>query len=140
MVATPNHVWARDAMSVRDQVLVSEMGPVVTIVQGIVGFRLVQAGGSRFGFALLYMAFFVRLLAAGVSLFNPSDEAGVGQMLGIGTWTLPLLVVAGVFALLAVATRRLQLRFRDQFFCYLVASVVVTLIVGVDMLVWRRMA
>jgi len=138
MIASPNHVWPRDPMSVRYQGLVSAAGPLVTIAQGIAGFWLVNRGRSLLGFALLYMAFFMRLLATAMSLFNPNDEARVSQLLGVGTWTLPLIVVVGLFILVVAASRKLELTVRDQFFCYLVASVVVSLIVGVDMLFWRN--
>jgi len=138
MIATPNHVWSRSPLSVGDQAIVSASGPLVTIAQGIVGFWLVKNRRSQFGFALLYMAFFMRLLATGMSLFNPNDEARISQLLGLGSWTLPLIVVIALFILLVCASRELRLRFYDQFFCYLVASIVVTLIVGVDMALWRK--
>lgn len=138
MVATPNHVWSRDPMGALDQTMVSAAGPLVTLAQGILGFWLVKRRRSQFGFALLYMAFFMRLLAAGLSFSNPNDEARVSQLLGLGTWTLPLVVVAGLLGLLVAASRHLELRFRDQFFCYLSASIVVSLIVGVDMAFWRK--
>lgn len=41
MIATPNHVWSKNPMSIRDHALVSSMGPVVTIIQGAFGFWLV---------------------------------------------------------------------------------------------------
>lgn len=138
MVATPNHVWSRNPMNTWDQAMVSAAGPLVTIAQGIAGFWLVKRWRSRLGFALLYMAFFMRLLACFMSLFNPNDEARISQLLGLGTLTLPLMVVMGLFALVVSASRELGIRFRDQFFCYLVASIVVTLIVGVDSMVWRK--
>lgn len=138
MVVTPNHVWSRNPMSALDQIMVSSAGPVITIAQGIVGFWLVKHRRSQFGFALLYMAFFMRLLAAGMSFLNPNDEAKVSQLLGLGTWPLPLIVVTGLFGLLISASRNLELRFRDQLFCYLVASIVVTLIVGADAALWRN--
>lgn len=137
MVATPNHVWSRQPMDAVDQALVSAMGPVVTIVQGLIGFRLVRRNGSRFGFALLYMAFFMRLLAAGMSAFNPNDEARVSQLLGLGTWTIPVVVVAGLLVLVVAASRQLRLGWRDQLFCYITASVVVSAIVGLDQVFWR---
>ena len=137
MVATLNHVWSRNPMSALDQSMVSSAGPVITIAQGIAGFWLAKHHRSQFGFALLYMAFFMRLLAEGMSFFNPNDEARVSQLLGLGIWTLPVIVVTGLFGLLVSASRNLKLRFRDQLFCYLVASVVVTLIVGADAALWR---
>ena len=81
---------------------------------------------------MLYMAFFSRLLAAAVSVLNPNDEARISAQLGFGTWTLPLIVVAALFALTYLASRHLKLSLRQQFFCYVIASVAVTLVVGFD--------
>jgi len=121
-----------------DLCLIAAAGPLITIAQGAVGFWLVRRQRSQLGFALLYMAFFMRLLATGLTLFNPNDEARVGQFLGVGTWTLPVTVVAGLFILFLFASRELKLGFREQFFCFFVSSAVTTLIVGVDMAFWRR--
>ncbi|MEO8362119.1 MAG: hypothetical protein ABI672_18970 [Vicinamibacteria bacterium] len=138
MIASPNHVSPRNPISVVDQGLVAAAGPLVTLVQGVIGFWLVRHRRSQLGFALLYMAFFMRLLAAGLSLLNPNDEARISLLLGVGMWTLPVAVVGGLFIPLLVASRELRLRFRDQFFCYLVASVAVTLIIGVDTIFWAK--
>lgn len=137
MVATPNHVGSTGPMGPGHQALVSIAGPVVTIAQGLLGFWLVRHRRSLPGFALLYMAFFMRAVATGVSLFHPNDEARVSLYLGLGPWTLPLLVVAGLLVLVVSASWHLKLRLLDQFLCYLVASVVVSLIVGLDMMLWR---
>lgn len=104
MVATPNHVWSRNPINIWDQAIITATGPLVTIVQGILGFWLVRRRRFQFGFALLYMAFFMRLLATGVSLFNPNDEARIRLLLGLGTWTLPLIVVIGLFILVMLAS------------------------------------
>lgn len=137
MAASPNHVWPRSPMPVRDQAFVAAAGPLITVAQGVVGFWLVRRRHSQLGFALLYMALFMRLVAAGISLFNPNDEAKVSQWLGLGTWTLPLTVVIGLFILFVAASRKLKPGYRDQLFCFLVASVVVASIVGLDMAFWR---
>jgi hypothetical protein len=138
MVGSPNHVWASSPMSVAQAVIVSAAGPLVTLGQAAIGFIAARSRGSLFGFALLYMAFFMRLVAAGVSLFNPNDEARVSQLLGLGSWVLPLLVVGCLLAAVVVTSRRLGLRFRQQVYCYLVASVVVSLIVGADAVLWGK--
>jgi hypothetical protein len=138
MVASPNHVWPRGAVSAGDLLVICAAGPLVTVAQGIAGVWLVRLGRPMFGFALLYMAFFMRLLATVISLFNPNDEAKVSQLLGVGTWTLPLMVVAGLFILFLSSSRKLELKFRDQLFCFVVASVVISLIVGVDTVFWRN--
>ena len=138
MVATLNSVTPVGSVNTRDLALIAGAGPLLTVGQGLLGFWLVRKSRSHLGFALLYIAFFMRLVAAGVSVFNPNDEAKLSQLLGLGTWSLPALVVGGLLALVVIASRRLQLTLRDQLLCYGVASVAVSLVVGVDMLVWPK--
>lgn len=81
---------------------------------------------------MLYMALLMRFFAALINLFNPNDEASVNVDLGIGFWTLPIVIITFLFSLLFLASRHLKLTFKDQFFCYLTASGVLTFIVGID--------
>lgn len=132
MLASPNHVWAAGAIHPADATLISAAGPLMTIIQGLIGHVLVRRRGSLLGFAMLYMAFFTRLLAAAVSIFNPNDEARISTSLGIGAWTIPAVVVTSLFVLTYLASRRLKLSIRDQLLCYVAASLAVSLVVGVD--------
>ena len=132
MLASPNHVWPTGDVHHADAALISAAGPLVTISQGVLGYFLVRSHRSLFGFALLYMAFFTRLLAAAVSILNPNDEARISSYLGYGQWTVPAVVVTALFVLTHLASRRLNLSFRDQFLCYVAASFAVSLVVGID--------
>jgi hypothetical protein len=107
-------------------------GPVVTIVQGILAYWAVMRSASVKAFAFVYAAAFMRLVAGLVSVMHPNDEARVGMYLGLGKWTLPVLVAAGLIVLAVKASRRLQLTWKDQLMCYLIASLTVTAIVGLD--------
>lgn len=138
MVASPNHVWAMGHPGKTDALLISAAGPMITILIGVIGFLLVQRRASLFGFALLYMAFFSRFLAGAVSFFNANDEARISAQLGLGSWTLPLVVAGVLFVLTWLASRRLKLSFRDQLLCYVVASVAVSIVVGVDQLFFSK--
>ncbi len=108
-------------------------GPAVTICQALLAYALLLRSGSTRAFAFLYAAFFMRLVAGLVSVMHPNDEARVGMYLGIGKWTLPVLVAAGLLVLVIKGSRRLSLGWKDQLGCYLVASLTVSVIVGLDM-------
>jgi hypothetical protein len=137
MHVTLNRVWPATAVTPLHAALISAAGPLATYAQAGLGYSMVARGPSIVGFAMVYMAFFMRLIATAVSVFNPNDEARISQALGIGLWTLPALVVVALFVLVFRASRRLRLSFREQLVCYLVASAVVTLIVGADRFLFR---
>lgn len=108
-------------------------GPAVTIVQGLIAYTMVKRSASRTAFAFLYAAAFMRLVAGLVSVAHPNDEARLGMYLGIGMWTLPVLVAAGLIVLAVKGARRLGLGWKDQLACYVLASVAMSVIVGLDM-------
>ena len=134
MRITPNRVGPLTAMLPVHHTIMSAAGPLVTYVQAAVGYALVRRRASLVGFAMVYMAFFMRLLAMAVSVFNPNDEARISRDLGLGLWTLPALVVVALLILVYLSSRRLRITAREQLVCYLVASVVVTVFVGADYL------
>ncbi len=121
---SPSEPWQR--------ALADVAGPAVTIVQALIAYTLTMRGGAHKVFAFLYAAFFMRLVAGLVSVMHPNDEARVGMCLGIGKWTLPVLVAAGLLVLVIKASRRLQLNWKDQLACYAVASLTVSFIVWLD--------
>lgn len=138
MRMTPNQAHSTTPMLPLHESIVSAAGPLVTYAQAAVGYRLVTRRSALVGFALVYMAFFMRLVAMGVSTFNPNDEARISLELGLGLWTLPALAVAVLLVLVVLASRRMRIHVREQLVCYLVASIVVTAFVGVDALWFRR--
>ena len=132
MVITPNRVYSTSTTSFVHAQIISFAGPLITYIQASVGYVLITKRQSIFGFALLYMAFFMRFLAAIISFIKPNDEARISQDLGLGLWTLPALAVLILFGLVFIASRRLKLTARDQIFCYITVSIVVALIVWID--------
>lgn len=113
-------------------------GPVMTIVQAALAFVLVRRSGSLRAFGFLYMAAFMRAVAGLVSFKMLNDEARVSLFLHLPVWLLPVAVAGALIALAAIASRRLQLGWKVQLLCYLMASVTTSLIVGGDYLYTRR--
>ncbi|MDP2764601.1 MAG: hypothetical protein Q8O54_07175, partial [Brevundimonas sp.] len=70
-----------------------------------------------------------------ISLFNPNDEARISEWLGWGAWTLPLIVTVGLLALLAVGSRRLRVSWKTLALTWVVASVAVSAVIGLDMII-----
>jgi hypothetical protein len=111
---------------------VSAAGPLITLLQGVVAFLLIRSGKHLLAYPFLFIAWMMRFAAAVVSIKHPNDEARISQMLGLGTWTLPVLIVAVLFALLYNANQRLQVGWRANLVSYLIASVMFAVIVFLD--------
>jgi hypothetical protein len=137
MIIKPNHVYSLTKMLALHNVLTDAAGPVFSLFQAFAGFYLVKTRASKFGFSLLYMAFFMRLLATVVTLFNPNDEARLSVYLGLGQWPLPVLVCLGLFILTWSSSRYLELKWKDLLGCYAIASIAVSFVVGIDKFIFN---
>lgn len=129
-----NSAGARGAVGAADHAIISAAGPAVTVIQALIALWLVQARASAAAWVFLFWAAFMRLMATVVSLFNPNDEARISDWLGWGVWTLPVLVTVALFALLAVGSVRLKVSWKTLVLTWAVASVAVSAVVGLDML------
>lgn len=132
-----NSAGARGAVGVTDQMIVSAAGPAVTVAQGLIALWLVQTRASAAAWVFLFWAAFMRFMATAVSLFHANDEARISDWLGWGMWTLPVLVTVALVALLAIGTVRLRAGWKTLVLTWVVASVAVSAVVGLDMLISR---
>jgi len=109
--------------------LVGAAGPLMTIMQGLVAFVLVRRHKTITAFAFLFAAFMMRFAAMLISLKNPNDEAAVSEWLGLGPWTLHIMVVALLLFLTLQGGKALKLGWRSYGFAYVVVSLAITVIV-----------
>ena len=128
-----NSVIPGAPMTPSDHIWMSAAGPAVTVVIALIAFVMVMRRHSLTAYAVLYFALFMRLVATGVSVFNPNDEARISQLLGWGTWTLPAIVLILLGVLTVIASRKLRLSWKVNALAYVVSSVVATVMVGLDM-------
>lgn len=125
---SPTEPWQR--------ALANGAGPLVTIAQAIVAYVVVRRSASLKAFAFLYAAAFMRMAAGLVSVLHPNDEARLSMYLGLGKWTLPVLVAVGLIVLAIQGSKRFKLTWKDHVVCYLVASLAVSAIVALDRFVF----
>lgn len=90
----------------RHYLLISAAGPVVTLLQAIVVFLLMRRGKSYRLYPFLFTCFYMRLLAAGMSIISPNDEARISEAMGLGAFTLPLVVTLFLFLLVYRVSRQ----------------------------------
>lgn len=128
-----NSVIPGAPMTAGDHMLMSAAGPAVTVVTALIAFYLVMRRDSLLAYAVLYFALFMRVIAAGVSVFNLNDEARISNMLGFGPWLLPGLVIILLLGPTVIASRHLRLSWKVNALAYVVSSLVAAAVVGLDM-------
>jgi len=78
----------------QDYQIVSAAGPLFTLVEALVIFVMMRRKRIPLLYPFLFTCFYMRLLAAILSFFNPNDEARISRSLGLSTFTLPIISVA----------------------------------------------
>ena len=93
-----------------EEQLVSAAGPLVTLLQAVIVFILMRRRSRYLLYPLLFTCFYMRVLAALMSLIHPNDEARISQWMGIGTFTLPAIVATLLFVLVYKTRQQYGLR------------------------------
>jgi hypothetical protein len=99
MAMTLNKGYSLQSVKLSDAQIISGAGPAITLVEGVLIFWLMQRRRNGLLYPFLLSCFYSRLMASVVSLRNLNDEARISKYLGIGTFTLPLVVSAFLFLL-----------------------------------------
>lgn len=109
--------------------MVSAAGPIVTTIQAMIAFVLVRKNKTISAFAFLFATLMMRILAMFASLNSPNDEARISEWLGLGPWSLHILIIAILLGLTLKGGAYMKFRWRSYGLAYLAVSVAISCIV-----------
>ncbi|MBO3698156.1 hypothetical protein [Roseivirga sp. E12] len=96
--------------------IISISAPIATVLQGIIAFIFLKLRGwNKHAYLLLFSAFYMRLFAGLMNLIMANDEARVGQYLGIGTFTISIIISIFLFFLVYKISWQNKLSRKFQF-------------------------
>ena len=79
--------------------IISSAGSIFTLSEAFVVYILMIQKRRKLLYPFLFACFYMRLLASVISLWNSNDEARVSSALGIGKFTLPIIITMILFVL-----------------------------------------
>lgn len=95
--------------------LISISAPIITVIQGLLLFVYLKSKGwKKHLYPLLFTAFYMRAFAGILNLIEPNDEARVGHYLGIGTFTISLVISALLFYTVYKISSQYKLNWKFQ--------------------------
>lgn len=109
--------------------LISAAGPIFTIIQGIIFYLIMKKYKNINIYPFLFLPFFMRLLAFSVSFISPNDEARISRDLGIGTYTLFIIVCLFLGILVYKISKKYLIDMKFQLINMVLTSIFITLIV-----------
>ena len=86
--------------------IISAAGPLFTLCEAILVFILMYWRKRVLLYPFLFTCFYMRLLAMIISFLNPNDEARISTAMGIGKFTLPIIVSGILFYMVYKITSR----------------------------------
>ncbi len=115
------------------KVFISASGPIVTILQGLIAFTILKVETwNKYIYALLFTAFYMRLLAGLMNIINLNDEGRIGAFLEIGTFTLPLIVSGLLFYMVYKISKKFNLDWKFQLWTTLIVMIASSILILSD--------
>jgi len=113
--------------------IISISGPIVTVFQGLGIFVILRSRNwNKYLYPLLFTAFYMRFLAGLMNFINANDEGRVSEYLGIGTFTLPIIVSGLLFLMVYKISTKYSLNWKFQLGNYLIVMFVSTILILFD--------
>jgi len=113
--------------------IISISAPIVTVLQGLIIFIILKSRDwNKYLYPFLFTAFYMRFLAGLVNFKNLNDEGRVSQYLGIGTFTLSIIVSGLLFFMVYRMSKKYSLNWKFQLGTYLIVMVVSTILILSD--------
>lgn len=120
--------------------IISISGPIITILQGLLAFFILEyRHWNKYIYPFLFTTFYMRLLAGMMNFINVNDEGRVGQYLGIGTFTLSIMISALLFFMVYKVSKKYSLGWKFQLFTYLIVMVASSMLIMADQIFHIRL-
>lgn len=115
------------------QAIISISAPIMTLIQGLVVFILLKnRNWNKNLYPFLFTPFYMRFLAGLMNFINVNDEGRVGEYLGIGTFTLSILISGLLLFMLYKISQQAQLHWKFQLNTYLIVMIASSILILVD--------
>jgi hypothetical protein len=90
MVMTLNMGYPKGSRwnTTEDYMIVSAIGPTITLITSVVIYFLIRAMGSKYWFTLLFSCFYLELLSGVLNYRHANDLGRIGEYFNIGLFTL----------------------------------------------------
>lgn len=95
--------------------IISISAPIITLLQGACFYIYLRSKGwNKYIYQLVFTAFYMRFFAGLLNFIEPNDEARVGQFLGIGTFTISIIISAILFFMVYKVSSKYKLNWKFQ--------------------------
>lgn len=110
---------------------VSIGGPAFTILLALISFILVEIYRSVFFYAVLFFQFSLRSFSLVFGGFAKQDEARIAEIMGIGSYTVGILVIAVLFIIVLRSSFKLKIDLKQNGYFFTVSIIAQLIVIAV---------
>ena len=130
MIYSLNLVWPKDGqyLSESHNLYVSMGGPAFTILLAAAAFLIVERYSTIYAYIVLFFQFVLRFFSLCFGGFGKQDEARISILMGLGTYTVGIIVMLILLLIVVRASYKLKLELK-QIGYFFTASILSQLLV-----------
>jgi hypothetical protein len=132
MVYSLNWVWPKNGqyLSPEHGLYVRLGGPAFSILQALIALIVIEKFRTLYAYPFLFFAFFSRFFSLVFGGFSKQDEAFISASLGIGTYTVAILVLGILILMVWRGSNRFKFGFKEISFFFLISTFCILLVIG----------
>jgi len=130
---TLNRVSPTNTPTTTHALIAAAAGPLITIIQAVIVYAFLKyKNWNIYLYPFLLTAFYMRFLAGLINFINPNDEGKISEYLGIGLFTLSIIVSGFLFYLVYNISKQYKLSFKFQIVTIISIMIVSSCIILLD--------
>ncbi len=123
MIYSLNYVWpsSRHYLNESHNLYVSIGGPAFTILLAVVSLLILEKYSTIYAYPVLFFQFVLRFFSLIFGGFNQQDEARISTILGLGTYTIGVVVLIILLLIVIRASYKLEIDLKHNGYFFTVS-------------------
>ncbi len=123
MIFSLNYVWPKSGhyIDASHEVLVLIGGPVFTILLAIISLLIIEKYTTIYAYPFVIFQMVLRFFSLGFGGFDKQDEAKISSILGLGTYTVGIIVLLILLLMVLRASYKLKIDLRHNSYFFTVS-------------------
>lgn len=132
MVYSLNYVWPVTGhyISSSHELYVSIGGPAFTILFSIIFLLIIEKYQTVYVYPFVFFQMFMRFFSLVFGEFHNQDEARISSLLGIGTYTIAIIVLIILLFVVLKASNRLKINMQINSYFFVISTLCQLLVIG----------
>ena len=123
MIYSLNYVWPKEGHYINEShnLYVSIGGPAFTILLAIVSLIIIEKYSTIYAYPVLFFQFVIRFFSLVFGGFSQQDEARISLIIGLGTYTVGIIVLIILLLIVLRASYKLKIDLKHNSYFFFIS-------------------